>query len=78
MSLSPTINTGVSTLSGPFHRAVGYVTAALAHRIDAYYARQALRVELERLDYRSLRDVGISEYGVAGYVDTWTPGRKSH
>jgi len=73
MPQSPTIDH--SAPAGLFHRFTGFLASKVAERIELYYARQSLRVELERLDYRELRDLGINEAGVDGYVATWRPSR---
>ena len=52
-----------------FHRVSGFLAGQVAHGIDACYARQSLRVELERLDYRERRDPGVDESA------SWRPSR---
>lgn len=84
MSLSPTFSpcapSPSPTLRQPdgFGRLVaGFVVDKLIRPFEVHVARQALRAELKRLDYRELRDLGISEHAVDGFVSTWCPGRKA-
>lgn len=82
MSLSPTFG---PRASGPAsrvqHSGLGQAVAAfVAERIvlplERATARRALRQELDALDYRALRDLGINEAGLDGFVATWSPTPK--
>ncbi len=81
MSLSPTFG---PCASGPApraqHQGFGQAVAAfIVHKIirplELVAARRALRAELDGLDPRTLRDLGINEAGIDGFVATWRPTR---
>lgn len=84
MSLSPTFSPCAPSPSpslrhegGLGRLLAGFVADRLVRPLEVHFARQALRAQLKELDYRELRDLGISEHGIDGFVSTWCPGRKA-
>jgi len=84
MSLSPTFSPCAPGPSPSLRHHDGlvrlladFVVERVIRPLEIHSARQALRSELKTLDYRELRDLGISEHGIDGFVSTWCPGRKA-
>ena len=76
MSLSSTFG------SAPRHFGLGRIISALVRDrivqpLETAAARRALRAELGGLDHRELRDLGINESAIDGFVATWRPGRRT-
>lgn len=74
MSLSPTYGSRSQHL-GLGQVIAGFVMDKIVHPLEVAAARRALRAELDGLDHRELRDLGINEAGVDGFVATWDPAR---
>ncbi|MDO8605695.1 MAG: DUF1127 domain-containing protein [Phaeospirillum sp.] len=74
MSLSPTFGLRAQHL-GLGQAVVGFVMDRIVHPLEIVAARRALRAELDGLDHRELRDLGINEAAVDGFVSTWRPSR---
>ena len=83
MSLSPTFG---SSVPGPVPRAhhpglggiiAGFIMDKIVLPLEVAAARRALRTELSHLDHRELRDLGINEAGLDGFIATWRPIHRS-
>jgi hypothetical protein len=82
MSLSPTFGPCAPGPSPTLRHAGGigclvsqFIEVRVLRPLSLWSARQAIRTELKGLDYRELRDLGISEHAIDGFVDTWSPPR---
>jgi uncharacterized protein YjiS (DUF1127 family) len=71
MPLSPTL--GFVPVEAGAASGLRRLWSLLAEPFRVARARAQLRHELSLLDYRELRDLGISEGAIDGFVATWTP-----
>ncbi len=72
MSLSPTLGSRAQSF-GLGQVVVDFVMDRIIRPLEVAAARRALRAELDGLDHRELRDLGINEAAVDGFVATWRP-----